>query len=65
LTEIAIARWRRQNRVDRMSELRRRLAHRDIDGLATCKREALQIGRKLDRVMDGNVRLRQLARRGL
>ena len=55
-----------ERHVDRIEdEPRGRLAHLDVDDLDAGKREAFEVGRELDRIVDGNDRLRQLARRGV
>ena len=55
-----------ESHVDRIEgEPRGRLAHLDVDDLDPGEREALKIGREFDRIVDGNNRLRQLARRGV
>ena len=51
-------------RIDRIEDKPRGgLAHLDVHDFDARQRKALQIGHKLDRIMDGNDRFRQLARR--
>ena len=61
---VVVDAGRRERHVDRVQRhLRGRLAHLDVDGFSPRKRELLQIGGELDRIVNGDHGLRQLARR--